>query len=96
MGMQTDIKSVYLAATGTLVSYRARIKSLVVVSGAAAGSVILRDGGASGTIEFQLDVPASSVGTGASNSVYIPDDGILFENDVHATLSGCTITAFHG
>jgi hypothetical protein len=94
--MQTDVKSVYLAATGTLVSYRARIKAIVVVSGAAAGSIILRDGGASGAIGLQMDIPASSVGTGAANSVFIPDNGILFETDVHATLSGCTVTAFHG
>lgn len=91
MSMQTDIKSVYLASTGTLVSYRTRIKSLVVVSGAAAGSVILRDGGASGTIELQMDVAAGA----ATNTIYIPDDGILFETDVHATLSGCTVTAFY-
>lgn len=91
MSMQTDIKSVYLASTGTLVSYRTRIKSLVVVSGVAAGSVILRDGGASGTIELQMDVAAGA----ATNTIYIPDDGILFETDVHATLSGCTVTAFY-
>lgn len=95
MSMQTDIKSVYLAATGTLVSYRTRIRSLVVVSGATAGSIILRDGGASGVIEFQMDVPAAAASTGAINSVYIPDNGILFETDVHATLSGCTVTAFY-
>ena len=52
MSMQTDIKSVYLGTTGTLVSYRTRIRSLVVVSGATTGSIILRDGGASGTVEF--------------------------------------------
>jgi len=95
MSMQTDIKSVYLGSTGTLVSYRTRIRSLVVVSGAAAGSIILRDGGASGVIEFQMDIAASAAGTGSTNSVYIPDDGILFETDVHATLSGCTVTAFY-
>lgn len=95
MSMQTDIKSVYLAATGTLVSYRTRIRSLVVVSGATAGSIILRDGGASGEIEFQMDVPAAAASTGVINSVYIPDNGILFETDVHATLSGCTVTAFY-
>ena len=95
MSMQTDIKSVYLGTTGTLVSYRTRIRSLVVVSGATTGSIILRDGGASGTVELQMDVPASAASTGAVNSVYIPDNGILFETDVHATLSGCTVTAFY-
>jgi len=68
---------------------------MAVVSSATAGSIILRDGGASGTIEFQMDVPASAAGTGAVNTVYIPDDGILFETDVHATLSNCTVTAFY-
>lgn len=93
MTMQTDVKSAYLAATGTAVaSSRTRVKSVIVTSGVLAGSVILRDGGASGVTRLQIDTPASAT---ISNAI-LPGEGILFDTDVHGTLSNCTVTVVYG
>jgi len=96
MSMQGDVSAAYVTATGTVVPSRTRLKALIVVNTATAGSLILRDGGASGPTKFQMDVPAAATSTGAVNSVYIPDEGILFQNNIHGTLSNCTITAIYG
>jgi len=90
--MQGDVNAAYLASTGTAVPSRARLKGLIVVNTAVAGSIVLRDGGASGPIEFQMDTPAAI----AVSSVYIPAEGILFQSSIHGTLSNCTITAIYG
>jgi hypothetical protein len=50
MGMQTDVKSVPVAATGTVYAARTRLKGLLVMPGVSAGSLVIRDGGASGTV----------------------------------------------
>lgn len=96
MSMQGDVSAAYLASTGTAVPSRTRLKALVVINSATAGSVILRDGGATGPVKFQMDVPAAPTATGAVNSIYIPDEGILFQSDIHGTLSNCTLTAIYG
>lgn len=92
MTMQTDVKSAYLSATGTAVSARVRVKSLVIACTATAGSVILRDGGASGTTLLRVDTPAAA----AIQNVLIPGEGILFGTDVHGTLTNCTATVVYG
>jgi hypothetical protein len=91
--MQTDVKSAYLAATGTaVVSSRTRVKSVLIAATATAGSVILRDGGASGVTRLQIDTPAAA---GAINAI-LPGEGILFDTDVHGTLTNCTATVVYG
>ena len=64
---------------------RARIKGVYGVSGALAGSVVLRDGGADGKILMTLNSP-----TAANSGTFwfpLPGEGILAETNVHATLS---------
>jgi hypothetical protein len=92
MSTQTDVKSAYLAATGTAVSNRVRVKSLVIACTATAGSVVLRDGGASGTTLLQVDTPAAAT----ISNVLLPGEGILFGTDVHGTLTNCTATVVYG
>lgn len=94
MGVQTDVKSTRVAATGTALGFRTRVKALHIMSGAAAGSVTLRDGGATGAVELVIDTPAS-----AAVPIYMefPGEGILFGTDVHATLAAATsVTLFYG
>lgn len=94
MGVQTDVKSTRIAATGTALDFRTRIKAVYVSSAATAGSLTLRDGGASGATELVIDTPAS-----ATDPVYIllPGEGILFGTNVHATLTAATsATLFYG
>ena len=91
--MQTDVKSVHVEATGTIVSGRTRLKGYHCISGGTAGDVIYRDGGASGTVKLQFNI-----GTGTQPIVMsIPGEGILFETSVHVTVPGTAkVTVFYG
>lgn len=91
--MQTDVKTVHVEATGTIVSGRTRVKGYHCISGGTAGDVIYRDGGASGTVKLQFNI-----GTGTQPIVMsIPGEGILFETSVHVTLPATSkVTTFYG
>jgi hypothetical protein len=94
MGMQTDVLASHVEATGTMVSGRVRVKGYQCLSGGTAGDIILRDGGASGTIRLQFNIPAN---TNNPFSNLIPGEGILFTTDVHVTLpTAAKITVFYG
>ncbi len=94
MTMQYDVKSAHVEATGTMVSERVRVKGYQCLSGGTAGDIILRDGGASGTIRLQFNIPAN---TNNPFGNLIPGEGILFSTDVHVTLpTAAKITVFYG
>ena len=92
MGMQYDVlASKPLTATGQAKAQndgdlrRVRIKTVYGVSGAQAGSVVFRDGGASGKVVMTLNTP-----TAASSGTFwlpLPGEGILVETDLHVTLA---------
>ena len=92
--MQTDVLSSHVEATGTMVSGRTRVKGYQCLSGGTAGDIIFRDGGASGTIRLQFNIPNN---TNNPFSNLIPGEGILFTTDVHVTLpTAAKITVFYG
>ena len=91
MAMQTDVKAASLSATGTVFSGRNRLKGLTI-SFASNGTVVIRDGGASGTTIFSYTAPAAA----GTINVLIPAEGILCYTDAHATLTNATIVAFYG
>jgi hypothetical protein len=92
--MQTDVKSSHVEATGTLVSGRVRVKGYQCLSGGTAGDIIFRDGGASGTIRLQFNIPNNTNNPFAN---LIPGEGILFTTDVHVTLpTAAKVTVFYG
>lgn len=92
--MQTDVKASHVEATGTMVSGRTRVKGYQCLSGGTAGDIIFRDGGASGTIKLEFNVPANTNNPFAN---LIPGEGILFETDVHVTLpTAAKVTVFYG
>jgi len=92
--MQTDVKAAHVEATGTMVSGRVRVKGYQCLSGGTAGDIIFRDGGASGTVRLQFNVPANTNNPFAN---LIPGEGILFETDVHVTLpTAAKVTVFYG
>ena len=92
--MQTDVIASHVEATGTMVSGRVRVKGYQCLSGGTAGDIILRDGGASGTICLQFNIPANTNNPFAN---LIPGEGILFTTDVHVTLpTAAKITVFYG
>lgn len=87
------LKAVNTSATGTVVTGSFYLKAYHCISGGTAGDVVLRDGGASGTIRLQF-----SIGTGTQPTVLLlPDAGILFETSIHVTLpASANITSFYG
>ena len=94
MTMQYDVKSAHIETTGTIVSGRVRLKGYQCLSGGTAGDIIFRDGGASGTIRLQFNVPNNTNNPFAN---IIPGEGILFYTDVHVTLAtGAKVTVFYG
>ena len=94
MTMQYDVKSAHIETTGTIVSGRVRLKGYQCLSGGTAGDIIFRDGGASGTIRLQFNIPNNTNNPFAN---LIPGEGILFTTDIHATLAtGAKVTVFYG
>jgi hypothetical protein len=92
--MQTDVRSSHVEATGTMVTGRVRVKGYQCLSGGTAGDIIFRDGGATGPILLQFNVPANTNNPFAN---LIPGEGILFETDVHVTVpTAAKVTVFYG
>ena len=92
--MQTDVRSAHVEATGTMEEGRTRVKGYQCLSGGTAGDVEFRDGGATGPILFQFNVPAN---TNNPFGNIIPGEGILFKTSVHVTVPTNTkVTVFYG
>lgn len=86
------VKAARVSATGTLVSTPCLLLGLHFMHGATAGTVELKDGGASGTSRAVVDTPAV-VGSG-----FVPfaGGGLQFNTDLHATLTNVTgVTAVY-
>jgi len=93
MAMQSDVQNAHANASGSLVPSRTRVKGMVLTStGGGTGTVQLKDGGSSGTVKIEVDVP----NTAAFHSVVIPQEGVLFETSVYATLTNCYVSIFYG
>ena len=90
--MQTDVKAKSLALSGSVYSERTRVKGMVVEPTGNAGSVTLKDGGASGTTIMTINTTAN----GEPFNVLIPCEGVLFQTNVYATLADAKVTVFYG
>ena len=91
MAMQTDVKAISLAASGAVTDTRTRVRGMGVEPGASAGSVIIKDGGTSGTTLFTVNTSAG----GATFNVLIPAEGVLCSTSAYATLSNAKVTVFY-
>ena len=91
--MQTDVKAASLTESGTAFAGRTRVRGIVISDTNTAGQLILRDGGVTGTIKFQLDTPNASF----VSNILIPGAGILFETDVYAEITSlASVVVFYG
>lgn len=91
MGMQTDVRATSLAASGFVFDGRVRVRSMVVEPGTSAGSVVLKDGGASGTTLFTINTTAQ----GETFNILIPAEGILCATSAYAVLTNAKVTVFY-
>jgi len=102
MGMQTDIvASRPLTADGQMLDQsgtaigRARIKAILIIPTAStAGSVVFKDGGASGTTRLTINVFA---GTTGSDYMLLPGEGLLFTTNIYADITTIgSVMVFYG
>lgn len=91
MAMQYDVKAAEVLVSGSVYGARARIKG-VLISFASGGTVVLKDGGASGTVRFSYTAPAAA----GSVNVVVPGEGVLCDTNIYATLTNATATVFYG
>ncbi len=100
--MQYDVLATKpLESTGNFVDQnnnaiqRARIKTIYAVNGASAGSVVIREGGASGPILITVNTAASST---AGYTIFpMPGEGILCQSGLHGTVTNTTsMTVIYG
>ncbi|NBS69914.1 hypothetical protein EBT31_13520 [bacterium] len=96
MAMQYDVKSTHLNASGSVYSGRARVKGFSICATAStAGTLLLKDGGSSGTTVIEVDIPANS----NPNSFYtlVPGEGVLCATSIYASLTGiASVTVYYG
>jgi len=101
MAMQTDVLASAVRTTDGLLQDQAgndlgrnRVKAVYIVPAAGAGSVIFKDGGASGTTRLTLNTLA------ASSSAYymlMPGEGLLFQTDIYVDLTTVvSVMVFYG
>lgn len=91
MAMQTDLlASQPVTATGQALNQaganisRSRIRALHIVPSATAGSLVFRDGGASGNIVLTINTVASAT---QPTHILLPGEGLLCRTDIHVTVS---------
>jgi hypothetical protein len=94
--MQGDVLATHRNSSGTVYAQRTRVKGFSVCAVASqSGTLLLRNGGASGPVLIEIDIPSNS----NPNSFYvaIPQQGVLFSTDVYATLTNiASVTVFYG
>jgi hypothetical protein len=94
--MQYDVKSTHLNASGTISNQPARIKGFSICATAStAGTLVLKDGGSSGTNRVEIDIPSNS----NPNSFYVlvPGEGVRCYTDIYATMTNiASVTVFYG
>ena len=91
MTMQTDVKATSLTSSNTVFAGRARVKGLTIAY-ASGGTVVIKDGGASGTAVYSFTAPAAA----GAISVLIPGQGILCTTDIYVALTSATASVFYG
>ena len=91
MAMQSDVKATSLSSSNTVFASRARVKGLTI-SYASGGTVVIKDGGSSGTTVYSFTAPAAA----GSINVLIPGEGILCTTDIYAVLTSATASVFYG
>lgn len=88
MANAASYNSLYVDTTGTIFSNPGEMhRAWVNVDTATAGKIILRDGGASGTIVIELR------NDNDITQEFIFDPPLLFKTDIHATVSGTGFNA---
>ena len=88
--MASDVKATYLTASGSVFAGRSRVKAIHYQAGTSP-TLVLKNGGAGGTTLLTMTFVNST-----DDSIYIPDEGMLFDEDCYAVLTNVTsVTVFY-
>ena len=101
MSMQTDVLASAVRTTdGQLLDQagdtiiRARIKSIYIVPSGSAGSVVFKDGGASGTTRLTVNTVASAT---QPTYMLMPGEGVLFSTNIYVDVTNIgSVMVFYG
>jgi len=101
MTMQTDVLASAIRTDDGVVNNQAgnalgrvRIKAVYIVPAASAGSVIFKDGGASGTTRMTLNTVGSVT---EPTYLLLPGEGILFSTSVYVDVTSIgSVMVFYG
>jgi hypothetical protein len=101
MAMQTDIlASAVRTDDGALNDQagnalgRVRVKSIYIVPSGTAGSVVFKDGGASGTTRLTLNTVASAT---QPTYMLLPGEGVLFTTSIYVDVTSIgSVMVFYG
>ena len=85
----SNIKSVQKTSSAAAVSGRTRLLGVYFTNTATASTLVLKDGGSSGTARLSLVTPAAA----GSQDLLIPDMGILFEDGIYLTFGSAEVTS---
>jgi hypothetical protein len=89
--MQTDVKSAHRSTAGSFYVGRTRLKAFIITPAVSTACTFqIRDGSASGSILFTMDITSQTV----ANSTYIlvPGEGILAQDGLNLTVSVGSLT----
>lgn len=91
MAMQTDVLASAVRTTDGLLADQAgntlgrnRVKAIYIIPAAGAGSVVFKDGGASGTVKMTVNTLASST---APDYILLPGEGLVFQIDIYVDVT---------
>ena len=89
-GMHSDGKSATLTESGDIFGGPARLATMYFVAGATAGSIVIRDGGATGPVLLEVATPSDESAHGVE-FYYTP---IRCESNPYAVLTNVTSATF--
>ena len=101
MAMQTDVLASAVRTTDGLIADQAtnslgrcRVKAIYIIPAAGAGSVVFKDGGASGVVKATINTLAAST---APDYVLLPGEGLLFQTNVYVDVTDiASVMVFYG
>ena len=91
MAMQTDVLASAVRTSDGLLADQAgntlgrnRVKAIYIVPDTVAGSVVFKDGGASGTTRMTINTLASST---TPDYILLPGEGLVFQTNIYVDLT---------
>lgn len=91
--MRSDINATRVTSSGAIFAGAGRVRAISLLAGATAGTLSIRDGGASGTILCTIDTPGSAT---ATMFVDIPDSGLRCQTSIYCEFDQAAgVTVFY-